>query len=91
MKTFKSNNIGKGRSIIYTLFSVFILVVFLIGIINDLMYKKYENIKFYLLIIIPFIFITMYLLKSYVGKITLIESKLIINRMFYKKYHKCPK
>jgi hypothetical protein len=84
MKTYKNYTSGIGN-IFSILFSVFVAVVLLLGIIDEIKLNEYKFMKYYIITIIPIIFIIISLYNKFHGKITLDKNKLYIDKILYKQ------
>ncbi|MDR0387750.1 MAG: hypothetical protein LBH57_06900 [Treponema sp.] len=82
MKTYKNYTLGIG-SIFLQLFLIFIAVTLLLNIIDGIKIHEYKLIKWYLITIIPVIFLIGSYFDRYYGKIILDKNKLYINKIFY--------
>jgi hypothetical protein len=84
MKKYRNYTSGIG-SIFSILFSFFMVIALLAAMIDEVKSNEYKFIKYYLITIIPIIFLLISFLNKYYGKIILDKNKLYINRIFYKQ------
>jgi hypothetical protein len=82
MKIYKNYTSGIG-SIFSILFSIFVAAVLLLCIIDGVRSNEYRWIKYYLITIVPIIFLIVSFFRKYYGKIILDKNKLYINKIFY--------
>jgi len=81
MKIYKNRNFN----IFSIIFAVFIFFVLLINIVNDIKYLEFENIKYYLLIIVPLLIFSFIWYKNIYMKIIIDKSIIYLNKLFYRK------
>jgi hypothetical protein len=85
MKIYKNYTSGTG-SIFSILFSFFIAVVILLCIIDEVRLNEYRWITYYLITIIPIVFLIVSIFRNFYGKIILNQNRLYINKIFYNEY-----
>jgi hypothetical protein len=85
MKTYKNYTSGTG-SIFSLLFSILITAVLLLCIIDGVKTNEYKWIKYYLITIVPMIFLIISFFKKFYGGIILNKDRLYINKIFYNQY-----
>jgi hypothetical protein len=71
-------------NIFMLLFLIFIAVILLLNIIDEIKINEYKSIKWYLITIVPVIFLAGGLFNKYYGKIILDKHKLYVNKILYK-------
>jgi hypothetical protein len=83
MKTYKNRD---GIKILFPqAFVMLFLAILIINIIDELKYKEFGNIKYYLMMLIPFAYVMIYFFMNYYGKIYLAEKNIYIGKLLYKK------
>jgi quinol-cytochrome oxidoreductase complex cytochrome b subunit len=85
MKIYRNNSVKIGNIISSAIFSLFIVIIFILNASNEIKENNFENIKYYLLIIIPVLYITIYLCINYIGYISIYENKMCIKKLFKKQ------
>jgi hypothetical protein len=83
MKIYKNYTSGIGN-VFMLLFLIFIAVILLLNIIDEIKINEYKSIKWYLITIVPIIFLVGGLFDKYYGKIILDKHKLYVNKIFCK-------
>jgi hypothetical protein len=82
MKVYKNN---AGIKIIFSQIIVTIFVILLIlNIINDVKVKDYSNIKYYVMILVAFIYVLIVLFVNYHGKIYLDEKNIYLGKILFR-------
>jgi hypothetical protein len=85
MKKYRNYTLGMG-SIFSIFFSIFIAAVLLLSIIDEVKLNEYRFTKYYLITIVPIIFLIISLFNKFYGKIFLNKNKLYINKIFYNQH-----
>jgi hypothetical protein len=82
MKVYKNN---AGINLLFSQISVIIFMVLLIlNIINAVKVKDFSNIKYYVMILVPFIYVVIILFVNYYGKIYLDEKNIYLGKILFR-------
>jgi hypothetical protein len=82
MKVYKNN---AGIKLLFSKIFVTIFIVLLIlNIINDVKAKEFSNIKYYVIILVPFIYVLIILFVNYYGKIYLDEKNIYLGKVLFR-------
>jgi hypothetical protein len=83
MKIYKNtNNIGMFFSLIFV---IFIIIVLIINVVDEIKYKDFVNIKYYIIILIILIYAMICLFTNYYGKIYITEKNFYLKGIIFKK------
>jgi hypothetical protein len=83
MKMYKNG--GKIKMALSLAFVIFMIIVIIINIIDEVKYKYFVNIKYYIIVLIPLIYVMIYLSINYCGKIYFDEKHIYLEKILFKK------
>jgi hypothetical protein len=87
MKVYKNN---VGIKIFSHIFVIIFIILLIINIIDAVKYSDFKNIKYYILMLIPFIYIIIFFSINYYRKIYITEKSIYLKKIIFKKeicYH----
>jgi hypothetical protein len=82
MKIYK-NNTGI-KSLFLQIFAIGFVVVLILNIINAVKFKDFSNIKYYVIILVPFIYVVIILIANYYRKIYLDEKNIYLEKILFR-------
>ena len=82
MKIYKNNT---GIKIFSQVFIILFIIILIISIINAVRYNDFKNIKYYIIMLIPFICIMMFFSINYYRKIYFNEKYIYLKKIIFRK------
>jgi hypothetical protein len=82
MKVYKNN---AGIKLLFSqIFATGFVVLLILNIINAVKFKDFSNIKYYVMILVPFIYVVIILIVNYYGKIYLDDKDIYLERILFR-------
>ncbi|WP_010256867.1 hypothetical protein [Treponema primitia] len=83
MKMYKND--GGIKTLFSLAFVTLLIIVFIISIIDGVKHNDVVNIKYYIIVLVPLIYVMIYIFINYYGKIYLSEKNIYLEKIIFKR------